>query len=503
MLSDEEIKTKRQTIKIKPRTINPIKKSLRPNLERVDSTTSSNNDDIDTIDLTDSSNSLKYDDMNYIDIDIDSDNDTINDDVKIKFDTTTNNNIDNDKNKENSNNEEDEEDDIFFTRKRVFVKKSPTIKKNKKSLETISKIKKDATIIKESICLIDVDKRDDYVNLDDDSSSKDITPPPQPSSQVLIDLQIQETNSKRLKFLKENFSFKTQQQQDNSNGNSQEIRQQQGYKAQEGQVQEQSASNYTANKKIQINVLPIRHPNLQITEFNKNGIEEFEKPINFLMDFTDNFQIIMDVVSSSKQIPKQNLILTYNNFRVFQLGTPASLGITDEATFEIYTKDTYDFIKKQKEHQKYLQLGLFDDQTNNNYNINGNNEKNSSTNMIDVMDLVDVDGSSCNSIGIGNVILSSGSNIASSSYDYLHLKLLEASNTITKLRVKKTLTIQAVMSQFKRMKNLLDNMQFRLKFEDEFLSPTDQVGDTDLEDAPYEVAEVVEEVEDGGGTNKN
>nr|CAG8473327.1 12335_t:CDS:10 [Entrophospora candida] len=454
MLSDEEIKTKRQTIKIKPRTINPIKKSLRPNLERVDSTTSSNNDDIDTIDLTDSSNSLKYDDMNYIDIDIDSDNDTINDDVKIKFDTTTNNNIDNDKNKENSNNEEDEEDDIFFTRKRVFVKKSPTIKKNKKSLETISKIKKDATIIKESICLIDVDKRDDYVNIDDDSSSKDITPPPQPSSQVLIDLQIQETNSKRLKFLKENFSFKTQQQQDNSNGNSQEIRQQQGYKAQEGQVQEQSASNYTANKKIQINVLPIRHPNLQITEFNKNGIEEFEKPINFLMDFTDNFQIIMDVVSSSKQIPKQNLILTYNNFRVFQLGTPASLGITDEATF-------------------------------------------------DVMDLVDVDGSSCNSIGIGNVILSSGSNIASSSYDYLHLKLLEASNTITKLRVKKTLTIQAVMSQFKRMKNLLDNMQFRLKFEDEFLSPTDQVGDTDLEDAPYEVAEVVEEVEDGGGTNKN
>ncbi|CAJ0873271.1 17359_t:CDS:10 [Entrophospora sp. SA101] len=464
MLSDEEIKTKRQTIKIKPRTINPIKKSLRPNLERVDSTTSSNNDDIDTIDLTDCSNSLKYDDMNYIDIDIDSDNDTINDDVKIKFDTTTNNNIDNDKNKENSNNEEDEEDDFFFTRKRVFVKKSPTIKKNKKSLETISKIKKDATIIKESICLIDVDKGDDCVNIDDDSSSKDITPPPQPSSQVLIDLQIH------------------QQQQDNSNGNSQEIRQQQGYKAQEGQVQEQSASNYTANKKIQINVLPIRHPNIQITEFNKNGIEEFEKPINFLMDFTDNFQIIMDVVSSSKQIPKQNLILTYNNFRVFQLGTPASLGITDEATFEIYTKDTYDFIKKQKEHQKYLQLGLFDDQTNNNYNINGNNEKYSSTKMIDVMDLVDVDGNSCNSIGIDNVILSSGSNIASSSYDYLHLKLLEASNTITKLRVKKTLTIQAVMSQFKRMKNLLDNMQFRLKFEDEFLSPTDQVGNTDLED---------------------
>ncbi|CAJ0839793.1 1052_t:CDS:10 [Entrophospora sp. SA101] len=399
MLSDEEIKTKRQTIKIKPRTINPIKKSLRPNLERVDSTTSSN--------------------------------------------------------------EEDEEDDFFFTRKRVFVKKSPTIKKNKKSLETISKIKKDATIIKESICLIDVDKGDDCVNIDDDSS---ITPPPQPSSQVLIDLQIH------------------QQQQDNSNGNSQEIRQQQGYKAQEGQVQEQSASNYTANKKIQINVLPIRHPNIQITEFNKNGIEEFEKPINFLMDFTDNFQIIMDVVSSSKQIPKQNLILTYNNFRVFQLGTPASLGITDEATFEIYTKDTYDFIKKQKEHQKYLQLGLFDDQTNNNYNINGNNEKYSSTKMIDVMDLVDVDGNSCNSIGIDNVILSSGSNIASSSYDYLHLKLLEASNTITKLRVKKTLTIQAVMSQFKRMKNLLDNMQFRLKFEDEFLSPTDQVGNTDLED---------------------
>ncbi|CAJ0629213.1 8345_t:CDS:10, partial [Entrophospora sp. SA101] len=421
MLSDEEIKTKRQTIKIKPRTINPIKKSLRPNLERVDSTTSSNNDDIDTIDLTDCSNSLKYDDMNYIDIDIDSDNDTINDDVKIKFDTTTNNNIDNDKNKENSNNEEDEEDDFFFTRKRVFVKKSPTIKKNKKSLETISKIKKDATIIKESICLIDVDKGDDCVNIDDDSS---ITPPPQPSSQVLIDLQIH------------------QQQQDNSNGNSQEIRQQQGYKAQEGQVQEQSASNYTANKKIQINVLPIRHPNIQITEFNKNGIEEFEKPINFLMDFTDNFQIIMDVVSSSKQIPKQNLILTYNNFRVFQLGTPASLGITDEATFE---------------HQKYLQLGLFDDQTNNNYNINGNNEKYSSTKMIDVMDLVDVDGN-------------------------------KASNTITKLRVKKTLTIQAVMSQFKRMKNLLDNMQFRLKFEDEFLSPTDQVGNTDLEDAVVALA---------------
>ncbi|CAJ0871147.1 337_t:CDS:10 [Entrophospora sp. SA101] len=455
MLSDEEIKTKRQTIKIKPRTINPIKKSLRPNLERVDSTTSSvtstptittsksisaynkdasnkllekvqkiieykNNDDIDTIDLTDCKNSNVG-----------------------NIDNTTSTNT--------------------FNSAFIFVKKSPTIKKNKKSLETISKIKKDATIIKESICLIDVDKGDDCVNIDDDSSSKD------------------------------------------------------RYKAQEGQVQEQSASNYTANKKIQINVLPIRHPNIQITEFNKNGIEEFEKPINFLMDFTDNFQIIMDVVSSSKQIPKQNLILTYNNFRVFQLGTPASLGITDEATFEIYTKDTYDFIKKQKEHQKYLQLGLFDDQTNNNYNINGNNEKYSSTKMIDVMDLVDVDGNSCNSIGIDNVILSSGSNIASSSYDYLHLKLLEASNTITKLRVKKTLTIQAVMSQFKRMKNLLDNMQFRLKFEDEFLSPTDQVGNTDLEDgdminlvfsvnvvgvAPYEVAEVVEKIEDGG-TNKN
>ena len=38
------------------------------------------------------------------------------------------------------------------------------------------------------------------------------------------------------------------------------------------------------------------------------------------------------------------------------------------------------------------------------------------------------------------------------------------------------------MDKFKCMKNLLDNMYFKLKFEDQILSPTDQVGNTDLED---------------------
>jgi hypothetical protein len=41
----------------------------------------------------------------------------------------------------------------------------------------------------------------------------------------------------------------------------------------------------------------------------------------------------MDVISSTKQIAKHDLILTYDNVRVFQLGTPSSLNIIDEATF--------------------------------------------------------------------------------------------------------------------------------------------------------------------------
>ena len=177
----------------------------------------------------------------------------------------------------------------------------------------------------------------------------------------------------------------------------------------------------------------------------------------------------MDVVSSTKQIAKHDLILTYNNIRVFQLGTPATLGITDEATFckqflffppliindynvtviirrqlivliislfflpkkkkkDIYTKDTYDFIKKQKEHLKYVQLGILEDLNN-------------------TVDAIDLDDSN-NSSGINNNIsLSSGSNCNSGDYDSilndgsqddcLHLKLLEESGTVTKLKVKK------------------------------------------------------------------
>ncbi|CAG8734940.1 13568_t:CDS:2, partial [Dentiscutata heterogama] len=210
-------------------------------------------------------------------------------------------------------------------------------------------------------------------------------------------------------------------------------------------------SNRYVDAKVEITVFPVRHPGMQTMDANRTTQTEFDKPIKFIMKAQDNFELMIKNICEKRNIGKQDIVLTYKKVKVFPRSTPESLGMSGQAHMEVFTKDTYNYYKERNDLLKHKMLEEIERESkllsdNSNESDFDNAEKTFQTDI-----------------------------------DYLHLKLLSKDESIEKLKIKKTLTVQAVIDHYKKIKNIPDGVQMKLMFEDAVLSVTDMLGDTDLE----------------------
>ncbi|CAG8540388.1 2059_t:CDS:2 [Acaulospora colombiana] len=244
--------------------------------------------------------------------------------------------------------------------------------------------------------------------------------------------------------------------------------------------QNNERSSQSINAKVEIKVTPIRHPEIEINDTNRKTIADYEKPIKFIIKTSDNFEQMIKWLCDKKGIWKQDLILTYKKVKVFPRSTPESLGMVGQVVMEAYTKDTFNYIKEREALSKKR-----------------------------LLDELDRDSELSEENGINDNSDASDINYVNED-DYIHLKLRSEDESVEKLKVKKvqksshcyvtlifisqkrliscsacrkqSLTVQSVIGRYKKMKNIPESENVRLLLEDEALSFTDKLGDTDLED---------------------
>ncbi|CAG8503662.1 17009_t:CDS:2 [Dentiscutata erythropus] len=211
--------------------------------------------------------------------------------------------------------------------------------------------------------------------------------------------------------------------------------------------------NRYVDAKVEITVFPVRHPtDIQTMDANRTTQTEFDKPIKFIMKAQDNFERMIKNICEKRNIGKQDIVLTYKKVKVFPRSTPESLGMSGQAHMEVFTKDTYNYYKERNDLLKHKMLEEIERES----KLLSDNSNES-----------DFDNTA---------------KIFQPDIDYIHLKLLSKDESIEKLKIKKTLTVQAVIDHYKKIKNIPDGVQMKLMFEDAVLSVTDMLGNTDLED---------------------
>ncbi|CAI2163943.1 9009_t:CDS:2 [Funneliformis geosporum] len=221
-------------------------------------------------------------------------------------------------------------------------------------------------------------------------------------------------------------------------------------------------SIHSVDTKVEILVKPKHHLGSSISD--EDGIiSDYEKPIKFIIKTEDTFEQLISHLCSKRGIPKQELVLTYKNVKVFPRGTPSSLGMSGLVHLEAFTKESYMHFK---ELQGLERKRLFDGLNNELMDNDHNTSLNSSRETID--------------IETNNEIKT----IINEEDNYIYLKVQCQDETVEKLKVKKasSLTVQAVIERYKKIKDISGNVAIKLLFEDEVLSPDEKLIDTDLED---------------------
>ncbi|EXX63047.1 uncharacterized protein OCT59_023138 [Rhizophagus irregularis] len=216
-------------------------------------------------------------------------------------------------------------------------------------------------------------------------------------------------------------------------------------------VRQEKNSNQSINTKVEILVSPKRHPGVLITDENAN----YDAPIKFIIMAEDTFESLITSLCSKKGINKQDLVLTYKNVRVFPRGTPSSLGMSGLVHMESYTKETYLYFKEQQELERKRLFEQLEEDSSSGQGIDIETNETNETN---------------------------DNEIEMNEDKYLCLKFQCQDETIEKLKIKKSLTIQEVIDRYRIIKGVSKSREINLIFEDERLSPHEKLINTDLED---------------------
>ncbi|RKP26315.1 hypothetical protein SYNPS1DRAFT_27988 [Syncephalis pseudoplumigaleata] len=201
--------------------------------------------------------------------------------------------------------------------------------------------------------------------------------------------------------------------------------------------------------KIDMLVKTIRHPQLPVTTENALQLAELERPLLFSMRNTAPFEMLLDAYCQCKGLAKNNVVLAYKSVRLYPHGTPHSLGITSNVEIEAFTADAFQYISVERELSRKRKLA----------------------------ELV-TSGPADEAL----LLNSQSSEASSESTTWIHLKIRDKAGHDEKLRVRPTTLVGAIISEYKRIRQLPEGASIRLELEGEQLDPQDKVADTDVED---------------------
>ncbi|KAI1318648.1 Protein esc2 [Mortierella claussenii] len=169
------------------------------------------------------------------------------------------------------------------------------------------------------------------------------------------------------------------------------------------------------------------------------------------------FRQIMDFYCTQKRVPLSQLVFTFRRSRLMQSSTPQILMFPTFAVIEVYELSAYKYYKEQDlkkleelDRKAHEELALLQD-------------------------------SPSASTGAG----AEGAAASQDEHEvveYLLIKLRGQDTADEKIRVKKSTTVQAIMTHYKSIKQIPSSTPIKLLFDDEVLDPSTAIGDADIED---------------------
>ncbi|CAG8522343.1 8978_t:CDS:2 [Paraglomus brasilianum] len=211
------------------------------------------------------------------------------------------------------------------------------------------------------------------------------------------------------------------------------------------QAKRKDVQNHEGDK-VRVLVRLVYHPETVVDDHNRAAISQYERPMIFIMRLEDNFEKLITHFCEAKKIQKQDLVITYDEVKVFPRSTPASLGMNKYAEIVAFEKTIYDYLQLQKAAERERKLKETELLT---------SEYDTPTPVDDFEEQIE---------------------------DMLHLKLKSRDGSVEKLKMKRSEIISTVIAKYRSIKKLLPGAQVQLTFEGELLDPLQKLEDTELED---------------------
>ncbi|KAF9117777.1 hypothetical protein BGW39_001803 [Mortierella sp. 14UC] len=223
--------------------------------------------------------------------------------------------------------------------------------------------------------------------------------------------------------------------------------------------QPSSPSNYhTILLVIRMN----RHPLLVIPPEYEEAMKLHERPVQVTVRSNNMFREMMTFYCKQKSINYASTIFTYNGVRLMPSSTPTALDFPTRAIIEAYDQEAYKYIKEQENLERTQRLAEMERQA------------------AETAAASQGDGAH----GVGDSRQQDGDNDAEDdgSAEYIFIKLRGKDTSDEKIRVKKTTTVNAIISHYKSIKRIPASTTVKLEFDDEALDSTTVIGDTEVED---------------------
>ncbi|KAI7830584.1 ubiquitin-2 like Rad60 SUMO-like-domain-containing protein [Gamsiella multidivaricata] len=178
----------------------------------------------------------------------------------------------------------------------------------------------------------------------------------------------------------------------------------------------------------------------------------------------------------------QNLVFTFRGSRLIPSSTPLSLDFPARSVIDIYEINTYKYIKQQETLARSKKLAELDKYAKDAELLQAMQDKQEARARSQGQ------GQGQDQDGVGNNTKQGGHDEPveveddEAEVEYLHIKLRGKDTTDEKIRVKKTTTVFAILSHYKRIKKISADTPVKLEFDDEAIDPSMAVGETEIED---------------------
>ncbi|KAF9907386.1 hypothetical protein EC991_010946 [Linnemannia zychae] len=205
-----------------------------------------------------------------------------------------------------------------------------------------------------------------------------------------------------------------------------------------------------------------RHPLLVVPPEYEEAMRLHERPVQVTVRSSNMFREVMTFYCRQKNINYANTVFTYSGVRLMPSSTPAALDFPTRAIIEAYDQEAHRYIKDQENLERSRRLAEMERQAAETAAASQDN--------------------SSHGAGDGGQQDSNHDGEDDGSAEYIFIKLRGKDTSDEKIRVKKTTTVNAIISHYKSIKRIPASTTVKLEFDDEALDLTTVIGDTEVED---------------------